>query len=250
MKNLMWALMLGVVLMADVSVATDLKYKNTTGDGKWETIGNWSPSQLPGPADQVRFGETSTNIVATLSTVSTILRLQIGVDNNGFCVIDGGTLTTLNGWNGLGAGNGFVAGKTASLTIKNGGSLTVATAWRMGVSGPGGGTVILTMLGGTLTTPGFEQNYNGVASTILKGGTLIVNGSMIVNYGTIEVDGGKIVIGGDQTAFFQGLIASGRMVTREGYYIVPSFDGTSTTVQAVPEPTNIPLLGLGVLTNP
>lgn len=256
MRRLAWSGVLGAVLIVDVAVAQEVKFNDTTRDGKWETAANWSNGQIPGTNNQVRFSGTR---VGTLSTVSTITAIQINVGSlrQELIIASGGSLTATGGWNGIGAGSLFKSGTTGLVTIAKGGSLTV-TGWRNGNTDSGvGGMPILTIYG-TMTTTGtsnFDQNNVKVEPvTIIHGGTLNIGGALNLAKGKIIINhGGKIVATGNVVAQMEAHATADQIVTQvPGDYIEVTYNAevNKTTITSAPEPTEIPLLGLGIITSP
>ena len=57
-------LLLGLIaLVTPATQATPLSWTGTAGDNNWHTASNWSPAQVPGPADDVTIAFTTTDFV-------------------------------------------------------------------------------------------------------------------------------------------------------------------------------------------
>ncbi len=127
--HLLAALSVAVVGSSFVAMTSDAAVLRYRGSGDWSTISDgasngWANNDLtpsgsvPGAADdgRVNFGG---NTVTVTSSVPTVNRIQIGVDEDGNVIVaDGGTLTG----NSVRVGNNN-ADATGTLTVQSGGTL-------------------------------------------------------------------------------------------------------------------------------
>ena len=89
----------------------------------------------------------------------------------------------------------------------------------------------------TVVSGGFRQtNLNVTASVTLNGGVLSVN-ALILRTGVIDITAGTLIIDGDVMANVDAWVIAGLIVADGGAGIITAtFDGTQTTIIAVPEP--------------
>src|SRR5215213_5533857 len=135
---------------------------NGTGDGKWGTAANWSPSGVPTSSDSVEIGVTDqTSNYLTVDTAAVAGSLTIGnvFTNNPTVEIKSGQTLTISSASSIDAG--------ATVYLNNG---NLAGAGALTVSGT------VTVGGGTLGGSG------GI--TVNSGGA--INFSAISNYGTLS----------------------------------------------------------------
>ena len=152
---------------------------------------------------------------------------------------------TLNQLSGPIAGN--TVGMAGKITVDGG---TVNTNWWR-VANCGTGTLIMknnatVNATGLLSVPSAYYNGTGYATIELESGIFNAGDIFMNDHGLIRIGDGKIVLAGDAQA----------KVAAYASWIVPidslktidvSYDGSFTTVQAIPEPATLALLGLGGL---
>lgn len=196
----------------------------TGGDGNWSDAGKWSQSRVPDndPVgnfdDPTRIG-TGTAGTVTVDADAAAGRLQVGGGGT-LNVLGGHTLSTTNlstvGLSGLGTGIGTMvvggtwdAGSTGvrvgngaggTLTISNGGALTMANGLlSVGLNAGGDGT--LNIDGGSVTNSvaALRVGYNGSTGTVTltNGGTLSTsNLNLIGDANTAGAGTGAVTISG------------------------------------------------------
>ncbi|MEL0456479.1 T9SS type A sorting domain-containing protein [Flavobacteriaceae bacterium SZ-1-7] len=81
--------------------------------------------------------------------------------------------------------------------------------------------------------------YNGYAALNVNSGTITLNGLALderadrSGAGHITIDGGSLILAGDQAGIIPGLIADGKLKVAPGKTISTAFDFTNTTITAV-----------------
>lgn len=107
------------------------------------------------------------------------------------------------------------------------------------------GTVTVTMTGGSVTCaaePSISQYNNGTNQLIMQGGTfetLATYGFNIGTGGMIDVNGGVIIMGGDQRSEVAGYVAAGKIISSMASALpIATYDGgtNKTTLQAMVDP--------------
>jgi hypothetical protein len=147
-------------------------------------------------------------------------------------IANGGTLTTTNGWSGIGWNT------PATLIVETGGVFNFGShAW---VGWKGNATVQIN--GGTINVAGmygtaFEGNPGGKADMHVNSGELnlqqIHPEKSIPEGSVLDITEGKVTIVGDQLAVVQTYIDLGRITAYGGTgRLFVSFDGTITTIDA------------------
>lgn len=154
------------ILLALLS-SSSMQAQNWQGtiNSDWATAGNWNNAAVPTAADNV-------NVLSAGPVVSTT---------------------------GAVAKNLWIRGGTATATIADGGSLTVAAGGDIRVGAFNAGSANLFVNGGTLTDGGIlyiAQDVNGAGSKLtLNSGTINANGSLRNGFssnGNLEINGGTL----------------------------------------------------------
>ena len=167
--------------------ATD-NWTGTAGDGKFNTVGNWSTGAVPGSSDVAVFGLGATSTY-TVTLGSASYSSQMVVDNNSLTIANGGYSYTLSSTGAMGSGDeSLIVGNGAGNTAAN---LTLGTSYPpvSGVSatiGEVNGSV------GTLTI--------GTAGNPYGNNALQLSGALAVGYGgngTLTINAGSADVGGD-----------------------------------------------------
>lgn len=169
-------------------------WRNGTGDGFWNTPGNWSTGLVPGPTDTAAFTNTGGVVTITganASVAALTKRRAVGVTING-----PGTLTIGAGGIARTGGNPLNV-----LTIAANIILAAAQTWQIGGNGitttfsgavsqpPTGGSFIKTGVGILLLS-----GNNTFAGATLNAGTLEATTATALGSGTITLAGGTLNI--------------------------------------------------------
>jgi len=293
MKNLLSGLVISG-LLAGLAQGATFRYRLS---GDWADITDGASSGwglnpnnsgapgtvLPGGSDDARVNWGGNTITVT-TAVPTVNRVQIGVDESGTVVVNnGGALTTSTaGGNGdILVGNNNAAA-TGTLTVNNGGTVSVgrilwaANGSSTGVMDINGGGVVnvashlwwgttgtatisisgtLNQTGGILglgTSNASTPSGGSAMVSILSGGVMALNnisgavGTPSIQPGSnIEISGtGQLTVNGDQVGNLGDYIAAGKITGSGGAALDVSFDGGITTVSIIPEPSVAGLLGV------
>lgn len=281
-------------LMATVAEGAVFRFH---ASGDWLDISNngsgpegWGPNpnnsgvlgSLPGGGDDARINWGG-NTVTVSSTVPTVGRVQIGVDENGSVeVLSGGVLAS-NGHFFVGNNNVNVTNanllvrnggtvnvgnilyssnnsSTGNITIDAGGVVNVANHLWLGATSASiisiGGT--LTQTGGILglgTTNASDPSGGSASLNILSGGLLELNnisgaaGTPSIQSGSvIDIQGtGLLTLPGDFVGSVNDYIAANKITgngTNGAVSVVFDSNSNETIVTAIPEPSSALLLGL------
>ena len=191
--------MLAVLILATVTsvpiVAADscppgsVCWTGDAGDGRWESVANWSGDAVPASYSKVLISlPFAGQPVVTISSAPLIKSLLIGsgvtlscvsacslrVEYGGAQITNSGVIANHGSIQVLGGGAGIVN----SGIITNSGTVSVE----------GGSAYITNSADGTIT------NSEGGRITVFGGGAKIENHGTITNFGTIEVSGGGATI--------------------------------------------------------
>ncbi len=273
-------------LLVTAADAATYRYRQS---GDWSTIYNgvgsgWAlndgtqSGDLPDSNDDARINFGG-NTVTVTSTVPTVSRVQIGVDESGNVVVANngvlgttgnffvgnnnsnatGTLTVQSGGT-VNVGAILYTSKTSSfgnLTVQSGGDITVANHLFWGVTQPStvtiGGT--LTQTGGILGL-GTEDAVNASGGTatvnILGGGLLeLFNISSAAGLPSIQtgssinlLQGATMTLPGDRIGTVQQYIDANKIAASGGTFSLSYESGANlTTLTVVPEPSTLGLFG-------
>jgi hypothetical protein len=200
--------------------------------GMWSDAMNWSDRHLPGE-NKVVFNVTGAG-EAVLDVESTIKQLVLGDGGEGMQTLriaNGGTLSTTNGWSGIGWNT------PATLIVETGGTFNFGSHAWIGWNGD----AIVQIDGGTV-------NVNGMYGTAFEGqkGT----GSVYVNSGelnlkqlhpeksipegsVLDIKEGVVTIAGDQREAVNAYIEAGRITAYGGSgQLIVQFYGEVTIIDA------------------
>ena len=250
-------------------LAADNNWTNGTGDGLWNTAGNWSPTVIP------YFG----NVTARINSVpgpfinsgmeGDCQWVIIGDSDSADLTVNGGDLcvfdfVTYSGDSGIIIAN--TASSVGTLTMNAGSLATGEYSGDVYVGYKGQGT--LRMNGGNCAIQGLlgigycdTSTATGKGYVYLNGGTIVAEDLQMASpagcTGLLDISGGTLGIYGDKTALINSHIAAGRIVACGGSGTVAvDYDITNpgqTTVKALVNPqqasnplpgysnTNIPL---------
>ena len=234
-----------LVMMGLCSAANaDQGFYDNTGDGLWQTAGNWwsnaYPDTLPGAGDNAILKNGKTANIDNYAAVAYSVYVGSGVSSTLNLLSGGGTLTA--------AGTLFVGtytGGNGTMTVD--GDMNIAGGLNLGFNS---GVGTLTVNSGTSTFGGRLRIGNTGTS---PNGTLTINNGATVKSGdptiawtdsttsTIALDlGGTLVFTGDASAAVNWGLGHGMIVaTGSAIGIDWDYDLTTpgeTTVWAIPEP--------------
>ena len=243
-----------VCLFTGVTFGAEANFTNAAGGNLWKTAGNWSTGSVPG--DYAVISKPGVDCIIDSSTAAVAGNVWIGYSlfgGNGQLAMTGGTLDTGRIQLGIDSVGTFTL---------SGGDVTCTGVFSVGsydYVNSGNGT--LEMTGGTITTLAMDiPNIGSPATGAVKlyGGTITITGtsglSFMMQYnssstGSMDIRGtGVFKWAGDHIAELDWYKGLGRIYTSEaGKALDISYDGTVTTMQVIPEPTTMVLLGLGGL---
>ena len=181
------------------------------GDNLWDTAANWSPDGIPGTGTAVYVANDSAEqplIDATVTALGNVVRVGgSGLSNT--VNMTGGTLTT-SGYLILGEGSS----STATLNI-SGGTINTYAPW---VANNGDGNINMT--GGTINVSS-ESLYiatygSGDGNVQLDGGTIIAPAINISTGGLLDLEGGTLILDGNDIPTVSSYISSGYITAYDG----------------------------------
>ncbi|MFI1773441.1 hypothetical protein [Thalassobellus citreus] len=263
--------MLGVIVANDTTSVIAYEPKSTgdnidlitwTGaeDTDFLNPNNWDLGVIPNEFDDVQI-ETSANAPVLGSSLR-----SIDSDNNFLQGVishlygRSGTALTIAAPLAIYGGSGNYMG--GDLTLEDGADVNIRNQARFGGSNDpslvninGGilnsknylivgdnGDCEFNVNGGEVTSTGqgiILGGYNGYGAVNLNGGSMKLKGLAIdgradrAGAGHITIDGGSLIVVGDQRGELEGLIADGKIKAAPGKDIVSSFDFTNTTFTTV-----------------
>ncbi len=204
-----------------------------TSTGLWSDPMNWSDRHAPGD-NKVVFNKTGAG-EAVLDVESTIKQLVLGdggTTMQTLRIANGGTLTTTNGWSGIGWNT------PATLVVDTGGVFNFGShAW---IGWKGDATVQIN--GGTINIAGmygtaFEGNPGGKADVHVNSGQLNLQQfdpeKSIPEGSVLDIKEGVVTIVGDHLEVVNAYIDAKRIVGYGGNgQVFVEFDGTVTRIGA------------------
>jgi hypothetical protein len=181
------------------------------GSDNWNTLGDWSPTGVPGAGDDVTIAEGNPQVTAddgTVNSVTVTSSGQLSLEN-------GGTLATAAAFDNSGTTNVGNANDTAGNTLSVGGTLTNGGNLNVGVFfQPGSNEVDAAALVNTGT---INLNGNATAGTTDQS-TLKIAGA--AGFGTDGIVTGTVNLSGDALVEFASggitSIASGAQLALNG----------------------------------
>ena len=239
-----------VLFITNMSMAQWLWWTNDMGNQQWTDTGNWTA--YPTASDDVVIG-TDYGTGPILSAGETGSGLWIHLTETtaagSLLTIDGGELNCSDHFL---IGENWGADQKGSLLVNSG---TVNTVLLMVGGGTDGnnGTGYVEILDGSINISwmlAIGGGYNGVTGggaghVQLDGGVInaIGGGGLIMSdHGSLDITGGTLVLAGEIT----DLTALGNVTAYNGSgSFLYDFDGTNTTITAIPEPASLVLIGLG-----
>jgi len=272
-------------MVAGIVSADTLRFH---GSGSWDMLENvgqpegWQSIDAPDATDTVRanWGGDVGNVV-TLDYATTVNKFELGVGESGeFHILSGGSLTTL-GDSRIG-NNGDTATRIGTLTIDDGGTVTVGSWLGIGHGTPGFSTVSGTLNANSHLWMGATSDADSVGSLIINNGG-VVNVAGNIGLGTINAStasggsamvtinnggllslhhwgdtgsiqagsvltingSGVVIVGGDRVDAANDYFTAGKIASDQGA-ILATFDGgaNETTIIAIPEPATLGMLAV------
>ena len=270
-----------VLSLASVAFGANVNFLGPNG-ADWDVASNWANGSVPGNNTGVwdNARPAGFNIAVTTNVVGPYLsKIQYrGVAGSGITMAAGSSLSQAGSFehdNGSGTTLTQIdAGATLNACTQANGA-SIYTSYKLGRAEWSTGHSQLTV-NGTLNvqsgatwlngSPSASElaigiwgmgNWSGSSATLDIGATGVVNADVLQmnTNGAADCDvlidivtGGKMVLLSDQRSVVQAYRALGLIVGDSGAsWIGITYDGSYTTVQTVPEPMTIALLGLGGL---
>ncbi|MCD6354468.1 MAG: T9SS type A sorting domain-containing protein [Prolixibacteraceae bacterium] len=232
-------LTLPAVLFNSCDEAADAVQQATTEwtgaeSGLWSVPANWSDGFVPNDNKVVFKNPAAPECVLNVESTIKQFVLGDGGEASTLKVVDGGTLTTTEGWSGI----GWTA--PATMIVEQGGTVNFAEhAWIGWES-----DATLTIDGGTINVAGmYGTAFEGGAGTgtvsIKNGGILNLTGldgvKSIPDGSTLDIAAGTVKILGDKVDIVNAYAAAGRITGYGGQgTITATLSGDSTVVVAIP----------------
>ncbi len=242
----------GILLVSGLSMADWLWWTNDTGNQQWTDTGNWTA--YPTLSDDVVIGMdygAGPVLGAGQTGYGHWIHLTETTPAGSLLTIDGGTLHCNDH---LLVGENWGSDQKGSLLVNAG---TVNTTLLMVGGGTNGsnGTGYVQLEDGVINISwmlaiggGYDGITGGGAGHVqLNGGILhaVGGGGLVMSdHGSLDITGGTLVLSGE----IADLTAFGNVTAYDGNgSFVYDFDGTHTTITAIPEPATLFLIGLGIL---
>jgi len=173
-------LVVAALLIAPRALATPIVWN--ANNGNWNTAGNWSPAQVPGPGDDVTINVGRTVTINTTSASVNTLTLGSGAQLNR----NGGADLTVAGDVTVTTGNATI---NTPYTINGGINKSGAGTLTLSQAGTVAGSVALSAgtltVGQALTVTG-DVNFSG--GTLTANNTLSVGGDVNVSAGALSLN--------------------------------------------------------------
>jgi len=205
-----------------------------TTNGLWSVADNWSDGFVPNDNKVVFKNPAAPECILNVESTIKQFVLGDGGEASTLKVVDGGTLTTTEGWSGI----GWTA--PATMIVEQGGTVNFAEhAWIGWES-----DATLTIDGGTINVAGmYGTAFEGGAGTgtvsIKNGGILNLTGldgvKSIPDGSTLDIAAGTVKILGDKVAIVTAYADAGKITGYGGLGSINAvLSGDSTIVTAVP----------------
>lgn len=209
----------------------------------WSDPDNWNIGRVPADGDKVviRNAAQGEPCILDNATGITVGPLAIGDGGAGEMIVrDGGGLT-VDTWGAIGYN------RSASLTIE-GGNITFDTYLAVGMNDDVEGSVFeFTIKDGTVNVSGrffhglyFDGSHSSTVRTRLYGGVLNAD-RVTLDYGTMDITEGTLIINGDRTGSVESWVSSGKITAYGGegkiqYDYNVTNPGRTTVTAAAPVP--------------
>jgi len=196
----------------------DCNWEGASSD--WFDASNWAPDypeESPGLPIRIRQAGNFDPVVDRTTTGGQ----RVDISNNGHLTINSGGNVQSNNWYFQGRDSSGTPGDSL-LTINEGGKLTagvdnpVAEA-RVGYHQPG--MHVIQMNGGEFSVPNtltLSVDPGSKGHIQLDGGMMSIGGLVIGAEGTIDINGGTLVIDGNVTAEITGYVSEGKITANNG----------------------------------
>lgn len=222
-----------VLMLSMATVVSANVWTNATGDGKWNTAGNWSFGVVPrttsdannyGWAAVDQAGSNACVVDGTTAATAAHCQWLVLGDSGGDAtvnVVAGGQLGTL-GW---GPGDTVIARTAGSgigtMNIDGTGSVAKSESWNIGADTGTGKAIVNITNGGKMICGNWGLTIKNTGTVNIITGEMIANINLATSSPDVNIiDGGKIVIypsskltlPEDQTALLNGYVAAGKIV--------------------------------------
>ncbi len=229
---------LGLIFTGMAQAAQYLNYFGTPGNASWNEATHWHPEGVPTAGDEAWMNTADT--LAVIGTGEQIVLNKLIIGRHALNVkvdVQGGDLR-LEGPSSI-LFIGQYNDASGFLTL-DGGSIHSDGEFSVGVSGPG----TYHQIAGEVTVDGRFSigRYNNADATghvDLQGGTLTAGSLTINEYSTLALNGGTLLVQGDQRPALEALVNQERITSSDTINVTyePSTDLTSMTAEVTVTPT-------------
>jgi hypothetical protein len=214
----------------------------SASDSLWTNADNWT-GNVPGASDQARVITGTTAILDASTSINDLLLGDLNAANDsGYVVITNGATLTLAAarsvriaWSSTGQSGG--------VSLYDGSTINAAGDVELGLTASAV-SAVLNVFAGTAVTMGGNLEMGLVSSTgastvNIDGGTVDVGGVLDLKKGASIVmdNAGKLILAGDQVDVVNSMLET-KIFGADSV----SYDGSKTTVSAIPEPATLGMI--------